>query len=320
MKLIVDGAEAQVQGEAKKICHEVGCQIVELEKCTPASNQVERTIQELKMETRRDMKLSGFPLVFWCYCMERRSEIIACCSRNNYTLDRQVPRTFITGEVTDISQIFNFKWYEWVKFRRIGPEAAYPFPNEHLGRCLGPVRNKGNMMSQYVHRRKKDDDGPQYDDDENGLQIDEEDEDRHILKDVDEYKDFDAYIGAEVLLPQNGDVRNAVKVIGRPVDDTGSSIGHYKSNPIKKLDSAVEKSKGLVQSKNGQLKPRITIKGWEFLIKWKDDMQSWMPMIDIKESSCSEKKRPDYILCQCKSEKEDNEIWDIGSYYGGRGI
>ena len=46
----------------------------------------------------------------------------------------------------------------------------------------------------------------------------------------------------------------------------------------------MEKSKGLVQSNNGQLKPRITTKGWEFLIKWKDGLQSWVPMIDIKES------------------------------------
>ena len=96
------------------------------------------------------MKLSDSPLVFWCYCLERRSKIIACCSRNNYNLDRKVPRTFMTAEVTDISHVCNFKWYEWVKFRRIGPEAAYPFPSEHLGRCLGPSRNQGNSMSQYV--------------------------------------------------------------------------------------------------------------------------------------------------------------------------
>ena len=85
----------------------------------------------------------------------------------------------------------------------------------------------------WIQRRRKDDDEPQYDnDDEEGLQINEEDEYRHILKDVDEYKDFDAYIGTEVLLPQNGDVMKAAKVIGRSVDDTGSSIGQYDSNPM----------------------------------------------------------------------------------------
>ena len=41
--VVVDGAKAQVQGESKKICDEVGCQIAELEKYTPASNRAERT-------------------------------------------------------------------------------------------------------------------------------------------------------------------------------------------------------------------------------------------------------------------------------------
>ena len=63
-KLIVDGAKAQVQGKSKKIYDEVGRQVVELKKYTHVSNQAERTIQELKMETRRDMRLLGSQLVF----------------------------------------------------------------------------------------------------------------------------------------------------------------------------------------------------------------------------------------------------------------
>ncbi len=38
LKMVMDGAKAQVSGETKKICNEVGCQIIELEKYTPASN------------------------------------------------------------------------------------------------------------------------------------------------------------------------------------------------------------------------------------------------------------------------------------------
>ena len=150
MKMIVDGARAQVMGEARKICEMAGCEIVELEKDTPASNRAERGIQELKMETKRDMKISGSPLVFWCYCIERRAEIMACTARNNPNLNGLVPRSMMTGEVTDISHLCNFQWYEWVKFRQVGPDAAYPYPSEHLGRCLGPAKNKGNAMSQHV--------------------------------------------------------------------------------------------------------------------------------------------------------------------------
>ena len=52
------------------------------------------------------------------------------------------------------------------------------------------------------------------------------------MRDVDDYGDFDAYIGAEVLLPQNGYVLKAARVLGRAVDDSGSSIGQYDSNPM----------------------------------------------------------------------------------------
>ena len=149
-KLIVDGAKAQVQGKSKKIYDEVGRQVVELKKYTHVSNQAERTIQELKMETRRDMRLLGSQLVFWCYCIERRSEIIACCAKNNLNLDGHVPMTFLTGELTGISHVCNFNWYEWVKCRRIGPDIAYLFPTKHLSRCLGSARNKGNAMTQHV--------------------------------------------------------------------------------------------------------------------------------------------------------------------------
>ena len=39
MKMVVDGARAQTMGETNKLCDSVGCQIIELEKDTPASNQ-----------------------------------------------------------------------------------------------------------------------------------------------------------------------------------------------------------------------------------------------------------------------------------------
>ena len=68
-KMVVDGARAQTMGEARKVCEMAGCEVVELKKNTPASNRAERGIQELKMETKRDMKLSGSPMVFWCYCI-----------------------------------------------------------------------------------------------------------------------------------------------------------------------------------------------------------------------------------------------------------
>ena len=55
-------------------------------------------------------------------------------------------------------------------------------------------------------------------------------------------------------------------------------VGHNK------LDSAISKDDGIIMSKNGQRKHKATTKGWEFLIKWKDGIQSWVPIVEVKES------------------------------------
>ena len=55
-------------------------------------------------------------------------------------------------------------------------------------------------------------------------------------------------------------------------------IGHRKSK------DAVSKEEGYITGKNGQKKKRITSKGWEIQVQWKDRCRTWVPMIDIKES------------------------------------
>ena len=147
-KLIADGARAQVKGKTRELCDQANCDIIELEKNTPASNRAERYIQTLKNSSKKDMTQSDSPIVFWCYCIERRALIENCCAKDNYLLKGSCPHSVMTGEMTDISHLCNFKWYEWVKFRKPGEQ--YPYPTEQIGRCLGPAINKGNMMSQHV--------------------------------------------------------------------------------------------------------------------------------------------------------------------------
>ena len=47
-----------------------------------------------------------------------------------------------------ISNLCQFGWYEWVYFRE--DSASFPFLKEQLGRCLGPAKNEGNEMAQWV--------------------------------------------------------------------------------------------------------------------------------------------------------------------------
>ena len=78
--------------------------------------------------------------------------------------------------------------------------------------------------SDWIKRRKKHDDGIQYfDNDDEGVDTSfgnasDLGQETHAMHEVDLYDDFDAYIDAEVLLPQNGEVMQAAKVIGRSTD------------------------------------------------------------------------------------------------------
>lgn len=149
-KMIVDGARAETAGETKKLCDQSGCSIHELEKNTPSSNRAERAIQSVKKATKRDLIQSDCPLVFWCLCLERRSKIHNHSVRNSFNLTGMTPHSKLTGDITDISHLCNFKWYEWVKYYITGEDASFPMAEERLGRCLGPCDNKGNKMSQLI--------------------------------------------------------------------------------------------------------------------------------------------------------------------------
>lgn len=148
MHMICDGAREQVKGDARVLCDEAGCTIVELEKGTPRANRAERYIQMLKNETRADMEKAGSPAAFWCYCIERQAKVINIVARNNVLLQGETPKTKITGKLSDISQLADFGWYEWCIYKKEG--IAYPHSDKLLGRVLGPADHAGTEMSQWV--------------------------------------------------------------------------------------------------------------------------------------------------------------------------
>ena len=152
-QMIMDGAKAQTKGKTGQECHDSGCPIVKLERGTPSANRAELSIRELQLDTKVDMSESKCPIILWCYCLERWELINSSIAKKNLELNGSTPYSFLTGEVTDISNLCAFKWYEWVKFQRVGPDSAYSLPSEQLGRCLGPAKNRGNVMSQHVLTR-----------------------------------------------------------------------------------------------------------------------------------------------------------------------
>jgi len=147
-KLICDQAREQVRGDARILCNDASCTVVELEKNTPSANRAERTIKILKDETKNDIFRSNCPMILWDYALERRARIICSTTRSNHLLNGTTPHTMLTGQIADISDLVDFGWYEWVIYRVEGQK--FPYQHQKLGRCLGPANNAGNAMSQWV--------------------------------------------------------------------------------------------------------------------------------------------------------------------------
>ena len=112
------------------------------------ANRAELYVGLFKEAVRKDMLDTDSPLIFLDYCTERRALITNMTAKNLFQLQGQTPHFATFVEVGDISNICNFGWYEWVYFRET--TAAFPYPAHVLGRCLGPAKNEGNEMTQWV--------------------------------------------------------------------------------------------------------------------------------------------------------------------------
>ena len=69
-------------------------------------------------------------------------------SKNLFQLRVQTPHYATFGEEGDISNICQFGWYEWLYLRET--TGKFPYPSPVLGRCLGPEKNEGNKILQWV--------------------------------------------------------------------------------------------------------------------------------------------------------------------------
>ena len=60
---------------------------------------------------------------------------------------------------------------------------------------------------------------------------------------------------------------------------TVDRIINHRSN-----NDAISKANAFVLDANGKNRCRITLKGWDLLVKWADGSQAWLPLSDLKEA------------------------------------
>ena len=96
------------------------------------------------------MREADSPLPFWDYCLERRVWIYNLMAKDHIKIRGMTPHTATTGEEGDMSNLYQYKWYDWCYYRE--HTANFPHNQEVLGHVLGPTRGEGNEMAQWVLR------------------------------------------------------------------------------------------------------------------------------------------------------------------------
>ena len=115
---------------------------------TQHSDRTELYIGLMKTGVGKDMRETNSPMLLWFYACERRAVIITLTVNNIFQLQVHNPCMQTLGEMGYISNLCQFGCYEWVYFRQ--KTSAFPFKKEDLCRCLGPTKNDGNEMCQWV--------------------------------------------------------------------------------------------------------------------------------------------------------------------------
>ncbi|EJK65892.1 hypothetical protein THAOC_13210, partial [Thalassiosira oceanica] len=144
--LVCDPHPTQKSKDVHDYCNKIGTRLRVLEERTQWADLAELYIGILKDSVRKDLRASGAPLVLWDYCMERRAAIYNVTARDDIKLGGQTPHARMFGDTPDISNLV-WGWYDWVYYR---DNKSFPRPREVLGRVLGPAKNQGNEMAQYV--------------------------------------------------------------------------------------------------------------------------------------------------------------------------
>lgn len=266
--IICDGGKEQVQGETGKLLRDSGTMIRRIEPNTPWANRAERYIGMFKQSVRDVLQETNCPIRLWDYCAEHQARINNATARNLYQLGSTTPYHTIYHREPDISNICQFKFYDWCYYRE--QTAKFPFPSQMLGRILGPSQDVGNEMAQWILRvdgriisrqtvrpltkeewlspmeiaRRKAFDAAIVRKLGDSLTVPEKNdpleyvpyEDNDVGEDIPQMPDtdgneYDLLVNAELHLPHMDKQTKAV-VIGRHRDAEGNLIGVKDDNPI----------------------------------------------------------------------------------------
>ena len=89
------------------------------------------------------------PKKLWDHCLDLESRIRSATTLPRFDLDHQTPEAKMHGMSTDISEICEFEFYEWVMFNE--SQATFHETKFHvglLGRCFSIFCRSGQIPHQ----------------------------------------------------------------------------------------------------------------------------------------------------------------------------
>ena len=112
--LVADPHCSNESKEVKAFCTKIGTTLRLLENNTQWVNCAELYVGIMKEGCKKDIKVSGSPLVLWDYAAERCASILYLTTRDLFQIQGGNPYTETFGEEGDKSNFCQFAWYEWV--------------------------------------------------------------------------------------------------------------------------------------------------------------------------------------------------------------
>jgi len=150
--LLTDGALEEMRGEWGRIVKQYHIHQRTTEPKSPWQNRAESEIREIKKLTRRALRGSNTPSIFWCYALEWASRVRSLTALDIPFLKTRTPEEHITCHTPDISEYAYHGWFDWVWYKE---STQFPEPDVCLGRWLGVASNVGQAMTYWILTEKR---------------------------------------------------------------------------------------------------------------------------------------------------------------------
>jgi hypothetical protein len=147
-QLHTDGAQEMTQGKWKETVKD--CQIVQTvaEPYSPFQNRAEKTVGELKKDTRREISRKRAPKCLWDYAAVWRAELRQVIAYDTPNQRGRNGYEVVTGNTRDISEYLDFDWYDWGWYW--DENESFPGEKRKLCRWLGVSHRVGQAMCYWI--------------------------------------------------------------------------------------------------------------------------------------------------------------------------